>query len=536
MRIDYLNINGNQLGLSNLNIIIGPNGIGKTTLLANLYESLLQKPAAIPQKWPSLLMDGSVLLSQQEISQWLHSLEPVQGQIYGNNKHYYADPKSLIGNKADTSYYIMEDELQPFLEHFPINGPSHPLDQFNNNKIRKCYFYQHTAYLTVDERFYLSQNSSGPLALNNNNILNIAPYLAKNKDTLKSINKQLSRIFGRALFPETRSAWNFDLYTAPVNTKKPKRYMNQPENYAKISKSIEDWINTSGATIITQEGHGIRAATQILFEPSAKHKLGQLIASFAKKKNKQIILTTHDSDLLRGIIEGYKKATVIRIDAGRNVNYVQSEKIRQTTALETLQSAFSDYAIITEGIQDAYVYEGAITHNNFFGKTALQFVPANGKENVSNDFYFYQALGIKFAAIYDYDVLFNTKKRNGRKKEHTLKKAIQQLKIDPTEKNHIFQKIDDITDFSKNHTDKKHGLRCKELSEEEKARIKDLLQTLTHYGIFVCPFGELEDWVKTTKQKSTPERILQKYKSRCKSTYKDLTIFLENIKNYLLSS
>ena len=52
MRIEAINISNKKVDLSTLNVIVGANGVGKTTLLSELYNSFASN--SMPKKWKNI--------------------------------------------------------------------------------------------------------------------------------------------------------------------------------------------------------------------------------------------------------------------------------------------------------------------------------------------------------------------------------------------------------------------------------------------------------------------------------------------------
>ena len=167
------------------------------------------------------------------------------------------------------------------------------------------------------------------------------------------------------------------------------------------------------------------------------------------------------------------------------------------------------------------------------GGKSYQVISSNGKENISNDFYLYEKLGVKFAAIIDFDSLYGSGNKTA-----AIKKCLDNLSdVDDTGKELLLQEIAMIDSFSVNLANRRQGLNCTALNKKQKEDIMKLLKSLSTIGLFVCPTGELEDWVYMKKGRdATPEIIFSKYKARCNTTYKDLTSFMLNICSYLKDS
>lgn len=545
MKIEAINISDKKVELSSLNVIVGANGVGKTTLLNDLYNKFAFNNST--QKWHNILPDEYVNVSNKDWSGWFKSLEKISGQTHSNGREQlgsFADPRTI--GKQNKPQMLYEEFLQDVgriieTQDIPVFQPY--------MHVNECFRQQRSSLLRVDDRLFLSASNPGQFSGDSMISIQPAPFLASHPDILKSINQKMLLMFGKRLFAESCRNFEFELYTCEKSNPGPRHFEYSPRNVVKISKAIEEWRKNYGAVKLSEEGHGIRAAAQILFElendankilfidepelhlyPSAKYILGKIIGDYSKKHKKQIFISTHDSDLLKGLIESSANPTIIRITEKHEAKSIKGTEIRPGTPTSVLSSIFLDAVVVVEGVQDQYVYNNIISHKGFMGNRSYQIISSNGKENISNDFYLYERLGVKFAAIIDFDSLYG--KGN---KEPAIKKCLEKLNyIENSEKETLFQKITAIGALFVNLADKKRGLNCATLNREQKEGISILLERLYSIGMFVCPIGELEDWVFMKKgSDATPEIIFSKYKARCNSKYKDLTDFIFKVCNYL---
>ena len=545
MKIDAINISDKKIELSSLNVIVGANGVGKTTLLNDLYNKFAYNNSV--QKWHNILPDEYVNIRNKDWSDWFKSLEKISGQTHSNGREQlgsFADPRTI--GKQNKPRMLNEEFLQEVGR--VIEAQDAPIFQ-SYMHVNECFRQQRSSLLRVDDRLFLSTSNLGQFSGDSMSSIQPAPFLASHSDILKSINQKMLLMFGKRLFAESCRNFEFELYTCEKNNPGPKHFEYSPQNVEKISKAIEEWKKDYSAVKLSEEGHGIRAAAQILFElendankilfidepelhlyPSAKYILGKIIGDYSKKHKKQIFVSTHDSDLLKGLIESSANPTIIRISEKHEAKSIKGTEIQPGTPTSVLSSIFLDAIIVVEGIQDQYVYSNVISHKGFMGNNSYQVISSNGKENISNDFYLYEKLGIKFAAIIDFDSLYD--KGN---KEAAIKRCLKNLNyVESPEKESLLQMVDEIDASFVNLANKKQGLNCTALSKEQKERISVLLNKLSAIGMFVCPIGELEDWVFMKKGKeTTPEIIFSKYKARCNSTYRDLTAFMFGVCSYL---
>ena len=265
--------------------------------------------------------------------------------------------------------------------------------------------------------------------------------------------------------------------------------------------------------------------------PATKYTLGQLIAGYTNGNNKkQVILVTHDADMLAGLLHVAKNATIIRINKDRSITTTSSAKIRQTSQHDFLEGAFLDAAILVEGVDDAYVYNGVFRLKKVLPDYSYNFVPCHGKDRMADNLTVYQNLKIPFAMVVDFDVLYSDKRRGV-----LIESYLQALNIDKA----IFDSIEDqlvsVRTAISSRSNKKKGLNMDGLTAAERNALTKLLGNLAKVGIFVVPIGELEDWVGASKAESSPNDIVGRFASASNTKYLGLTEFINRVGCYIRS-
>lgn len=546
MKLKKIYINDEAVNLENLTIIVGSNGVGKTTFLRDLrYTFINTKPNGTIYslnniKWSNLCRGDSFSVSLSEWKIWLNSIKVTTGEN-ADNQRLYALPQSL--GRQQKPQKMRENDRNDAIIY--SNSSEATVDGLENSWTH-IFRDQYTAFLSVDDRFYVSNNSSGQLSPDAMNNLQPAPFLAINKDILKRINQAISKLFNKKLSVESSLFPTYNILVTKTESTAMRRLATTPQGHLGQRMVYDQWVVNNSAAILSDDGHGIRAAIEILYAletptnniifidepelhlyPASKYQLGRIIGDYASSSKKQIILSTHDSDFLRGLLHGTRKSTIIRLNKDRSINTVVGRSIKNTASNEILQSSFLDAVILTEGIGDQFVYRSVFQQKHLLKKFSYQFISSGGKESIADDFNFYKSLGIAFAVILDYDSLFSTK-RNG-----LVKHCLTMLGVPSIDISDISILADDVNTFSKGMQYKKRGLNNVELSYDQKIIINKLLTKLKGYGLFIVPQGELEDWVGVSKPIS-PEDIYSRYRSSSNKKYKNLTDFSAEIEKYIL--
>lgn len=562
MFISKATINNQPLEFSRLNILIGSNGAGKTTLLRDLHSTFIEKDSQsnTHRRWQTYMTEDDYAIDNDDWKTWINNLTLITGRRYSYasiDGDAYGIPQCVTEN--DT--VLVQGRLANALKELANPSTQQVLDLLKNSD---NHFYrqhadsgtnplaaikdQYSSLLDVDSRLMFSQSTNGILDLDQIQNLAPAPRLAMSPKAIAAINKTLALMFNKRIFIEQSQKYDYDIYTASSTTKPPKRYPMRPDNVLKIRNELNKWIRDNNVTKLTNEGHGIRAAVRILCEleislkkiifidepelhlyPHSKYLLGKHISNYCATNKKQIFVATHDTELLRGLVENQYRPQIIKIHPNRSLTQCRPNDIGPTVATDALRASFADAAIIVEGIVDKFVYGEIIRRKHMLDAIDFAIIPEDGKNNIWKDHKYLSSLNMRIAYIIDYDALLD----NGRSPAaiFRLLDELDYRKNCNTGK--IKAQIDSLNHATKGVKNRRRGLKSG-MTDKTTALISDILYSLENLGIFICPNGELEDWINREKTADlTPERIVSIYMRGSNSRYIELTKFLEKVCSYL---
>lgn len=189
---------------------------------------------------------------------------------------------------------------------------------------------------------------------------------------------------------------------------------------------------------LASQGDGVRAAVGLLMtliadsrpvimfdEPEAflhppqARMLGRAVARIASQRSRQVVLATHDKNLLRGLTEGGGDLAILHLSregdissarmltASQTAELWQDPVLRYTNALDGL---FSSAVIVTENDRDSVFYEAAIDHVLENEQDArrlpdILFLSGNGKDGIAPIVARLRELGVKVVSTVDLDIL-----------------------------------------------------------------------------------------------------------------------------------
>lgn len=182
--------------------------------------------------------------------------------------------------------------------------------------------------------------------------------------------------------------------------------------------------------LLSEQGDGIRSFSSIVvalttvdrsillidepelfLHPPQAYQIGKFIGK-QSSPGKQIFVSTHSSDFLRGYLSETADVDIIRITRSGGSNsfhHVDSALVSEIISSPLLSSAkvleglFYNFAIIVEADSDAKFFRSAIHRLNEFAD--LHTVAADNKQTVSKIGAVYNKMGVRFSGVVDFDML-----------------------------------------------------------------------------------------------------------------------------------
>jgi predicted ATPase len=255
---------------------------------------------------------------------------------------------------------------------------------------------------------------------------------------------------------------------------------------------------------------------EAFLHPAQARALGRWMAKQASERGCQIILSTHDRDLLLGLVEGGSQVNVVRVTRNSNETHLSQlppeevAKVWNSPVLRysnVLQGLFHAQVVICESDADCRFFSAALDELDGDGASRAAiadntlFVPAGGKDREHQLADALASLDVRTFAIADFDVL---------NKRATVKRLVESLGATWTDDmqrdyvvvssavNTIAASADDGWQLAKNA-----GLSVIP-SGEATVAARSLLDQFSDAGLIVLPMGEMEDFDKAVTLHGAP--------------------------------
>lgn len=393
IRINSLTFSdGNSVDLADLTVIVGPNNSGKTRLLLDID--------ALAREQKAVVLRGIDLTPPSILDDLFAQTSAVGAEDTTNNSFHVRAISASLREGFNTQFGGGRIQVEAFMR-----DPA---------QVRRHFGSLMLARLGTEERLTIAKAS--PPTSNTVPPTNLLQVLYRDPDALERVNCVFRGIFGTSLrldYSELvllKLRVGTDIDRVPVD---PQRALYEFPKYPLLDDQ-GDGMRSAAAVLLALEA--VHRPITLIDEPEAflhppqARALGRHLG--CNPGSRQIIIATHSTDLLRGVLAGGKDLRVIRLARRGNQNVphvIDPDVIRALTQDPLLSSArvlegiFYRGAIVTEADADRAFYERVaaevLLDNDF------HYTHAQNKQTISRVVDAYRKLGVPCASIVDIDLL-----------------------------------------------------------------------------------------------------------------------------------
>lgn len=462
-----------KLDSGSLVIIVGPNNSGKTTVL-NEIEYKLKKP-------------DSENYNVEEIETNINTID------YNDLENYFLTDLNLkkIKDYGFQKYVGFETSVDvPYSKEKTI--------------IKGDIISAFVLYVDTITRLNVVKPASN-ISITNDSLTHPLHYLLRYEHLEQQLNDYVKEIF------------DFEIMLHPYAGQKIYLVIGSKSDLNSTLSRYETVQKYDSMIELEDQGDGVKAYIGVLLiliascqkvilidepenflHPPQSNKLGKLIGSYSQTKDKQIFITTHSSNFLKGILESnHPNLQLLRISKSHKINVLENKLCKDIwnddpilKSSNLLDGLFHDAVIICESDVDVKFYSLILDQIGTNSKDIL-FVAAYGKEKMAKMQLVLNKLNVENICIADFDALAD-------------KSFIQNLcSVHNIDFNNLKSLYDPIFQFLKDK-DKEDIKRAGKqiLSSGIQIQYDNLHTILCDNNIFLVENGELERFVKTKTGKS----------------------------------
>lgn len=555
--------NGTAIIPKSINIIIGPNNSGKSQFLKDIKNSLSshnylnKKNIAIRDMEYILPKNKEEFISRYNLHSKIFSNSDNQYYIRNysgiyNNNIIVSNPASNYldtGNISITpnweidlqrqitnfDHFICNDEKIIEGENYPQNAIIHneryiEIEE-NGKKVRKTIagsegpLYEEKGasiknfinlygnlffnYLGTEEKLLMCKRQKQyGLQDHNTNFLSEVQFNSKLLDELSNYTKTM---FNKDIYLDRFSWGESILFRVGDNfnfIRNAKRNDNEAEiklkDYNALDNEgdgIKSFVTNYIALNMNDKNILLLDEPESFLHPPLAKQLGEIIAK-SSSENKQIFISTHSADLLKGILSVNKDVNIIRITRDKEFNQfnlLKKEAIEQIISNPMLLSSnilnglFCEKVYICEAESDEEFFQSLHDKINLYDNAF--FTHGKNKQTLKDISKIYNTLSIPNYRIYDFDIL----------KDEDFNKALNTF-INEQDKNKYIEIRKKINEVLKEESYANGGIN--DIKEDELRNMAiNMFNDLKKSKIIILEYGCLESTlddlgIKYTKNKN----------------------------------
>lgn len=498
VEITSLKLLGKNESCSQINLILGTNNTGKSTLLREISNSLLEGQTNENNVW---ITEAKIELSRLKTE--FDSLYPGISTI-----DYYENVSDLNAKvKGLQNIFSGSNRWNPVVFNAlkTLSDKNYKFNAVEPSKTVRDASYESLSYFTNLQTLteFCPDRLSAPFQATINKVDdpygNLVHYFYRNPDLFAKVASHIKEVFGFEIAFDDLQQGQKDIR---ITTQHP------PKNNKFTQEELLDFWNEN-SVLLSAQGDGIKAYLKIIYglfnpskslilidepevflHPPQRRSLGRFIAQNADS-GKQIFIATHDSEFLRGILASPNKVG-IKIFHLSNINNRRSLSAKMQTKLTVsrslyemiLNAYFNKITILCEGEDDRLIYQYASEIYLPSDSIDTSFVGLNGKSDVIKHFEIIQQLGLNVACILDIDALYSNEILSSvikiSRADRKLLLALQNLLLTT------------LPDKQSRTEFKSHGNKEAAIAHL-KPQITKCVYILEKYGIFIIN-GTFESW------------------------------------------
>jgi len=471
---------GTSVSLANVNILVGPNNVGKTQTLQDIRSIMTQ-----PQRNQGLIfesIDFSPFDSFEQLTQTLSVREDTQHSRY-------------IVSGTDRNATVPFNAWDRWKASFSSSETDNAMNQIAPAKF---------SFLDAASRLQIgsSQEIEGERQNPQSTIESLFYGPRENLEILREIfvrtfEEDIVLDYSEGGTLRFRISDNF--HNIPEHPMDLGEYLDSIDA-EKLDDQGDGFLSFVGVitSILVSEGRLILLDEPAAFlHPPQARILGNWIADRAESTPGQIVIATHNSDFLFGILEEASEVNIFRLNRPDRSTIFRSVPPRITKKLaedhllssqRVLRSVFHEGVVVCEGGKDRVVYQSAAS--NIGDQTDLLFIDALGWKIIKRVTRSLNGAEIPVAAIADLDVL--SERDEFKKLLLSLRTELAYDDIENTiqARDAVAQEVSENGNWD---DIKVEGIQAFPADVQEEAA--SIVEAVEQYGLFLVHVGVLESWM-----------------------------------------
>ncbi len=514
--------NGDAIKLGKFTLLVGPNNVGKSQTLKDIHRKLLKGHEA------EAILINEIKVDRPESFEKLY--EGLDVRV----------------DQMNIGYHTIDSVTSDFDQNSMIRVPLEAQrDQF------ECQSELDYTYLGMSKFrvFYMDSESRLKIASKSPNYI---PEEASPKNLLQALYGSLGE-HDEELRHAFRTTFGMDIkldYSAglelrlavsrqfPEVPKDPRAAYPIMKNYPSIElqgDGFRSFVAVVLSLLLSKDKVVLLDEPEAFLHPEQSRRLGKWISDHVRDFPCQIIVATHNSNFLAGLLSGSQPADIYRLNRANEVTKFCKITSKATQALSkspilssqrVLEGIFSKGVVVCESDADRIIYNTVAVHEH--QNQEILFIHAHNKQTIKDVVRLLKDASIPTAAVVDIDILnsesdlcnilsaFNgtfdkTEILEARQAIGLHVEGVNESEILDSLKKYLLELAGQLNnnehslsgargalnrvrnDATKWSAIKKSGVAALDTPWREKA--EGLINVCKELGLFIVPVGELESWI-----------------------------------------
>lgn len=521
--------NGLQIELGTFTLLVGPNNVGKSQTLKDIHEKLVKGHDAATK-----LISKIVVERPSCFEELYDDLDVKKDDVNIDHSIINGVTSNIAGNQ----------EVRLPLEQYK--------NQFDQNLTLDFTFL----LLSKFRVFYMDSESRLNIA---SEVSNYIPDEQSPANLIQALYGSCEK-FDEILRVAFQDAFNMNIrldYSSGLKlrlavAKKFKRIPIDPRKAFPVMKAYES-IEIQGdgfrsfvavvlSLLLSKDKVVLLDEPEAFLHPEQARRLGKWMSDHIDSFPCQVIVATHNSNFLSGLLSGKQSTDIYRLNRTDDITRFSKITAEATQALSSspilssqrvLEGIFSRGVVVCEADSDRVLYNAVAVHE--CNNQEVLFLHAHNKQMVKDVVSLLKGASIPTVAIIDIDIL-NSKSdmeniilafcENAKIYLYERRRSKIVKYIDKKSEQELLQKFkDQVLEFSEELQNDKHYYagakgawgRIKKsfskwseikreginyLPDTQKKAGKEVLKMCADLGLYIVPVGELESWIKLDVKKN----------------------------------
>lgn len=484
MKIDTIEPDtGEEFDIGSFTVLVGPNNTGKTQTLSDIHSLLTTNN-------PRTTVVNDVEIEGVDGPEGI--LGPLNLSEHPSRENHKVVRDFGSNPQSGGNQQFREGQIENWIEHDNMENVMNQLGQF------------HVFYLDASSRLEIAKSGSSHDAQNSAPTTLLQKLYESDEDIERKLRDAFKSTFGMEIRLDYSSLQTLSFRIAdnfediPDDPREARDIMSQYRKLDDQGHGFRSFVGVVLSLLLSSHRVVLMDEPEAFLHPAQARDLGRWIADHSNEISGQVILATHDSDFLSGVLSGGSDIRILRLNRpSQEETYYQeippgvTEEFAEDPLLSSqrvVESVFHRGVIICEGGSDRSVYRAVGANELGYGD--LLFVDALGVNSIKKISSTVGGAYTPKTAITDLDILDD---------HHEFRYLLESMR-EGLEYDDIQDELDDrrrIDDEIRDETDwqtvKSGGVNA--IPESVRDLACDLIDDCKEYGLFIVPVGELEGWM-----------------------------------------